>query len=532
MRPPSLLVVVLMWSLHIGLVASNDDNIVQNQDCPNDTPHDGAPGSSCPSPSAATTKVRVPDSCLTVLAPAGTSGWGVFSLVDRKRGTPVVPYGDVIIQLSDVDTSNLAATHISSFLWPGQETGGQYEGYQQVDSLVPGIGMMARNSDKQHSNLLPFVPRVDEGGLTRQQSPGAGAITHYHNYTIFYSKEIEAGDELVLPSSLKWNSKEIVSSADEAVERQSPTMFELLQSGYCLDNLQPRKSRIKHAGRGAFATRQLEEGMIIAPVPVLPISRAALQSKSSQQLLLNYCFGRVDTSTLLYPYGPWVNLINHYTEPNVKLRWANDQMPSTNGEEEVRMMELVAIKDIQAGDEIYMDYGRTWEEAWFQHLQQWKPDEEQYSPGYVIDDTIRLLRTEVEQKDHPYPENVETSCFYRYSDRSDSEKHREGSSDKIITFKWKATKGLFELKNLRPCQVLKRKEDAKGRSAYAVRMFNRAGLDEIELIPEGEMHLVTNVPRNAVRFTDKPGSTDQHLLGAFRHEIVLNNDLFPERWIE
>jgi hypothetical protein len=542
MRPMSLLQLILILSLSAGLVASNDEDGTPNQECTNDTLDDGADESSCPSPSAVTTKVRVPDSCRTVLAPVATDNWRVFSLVDGKQGTPVVLFGDVVIQLSDPDV-NVAATHLSKFVWPGQETGGQYEGYRQVDSLVPGIGMLARSSDKRNANLLPFVPRIDEGGLTRQQSPGAGAITHYHNYTLFYSKEVHAGDELLLSSSLRRQPPENISSAEEKGEISTPTIFELLQSGYCLDNLRPKKSKIKHTGRGAFTTRQLEEGMIVAPVPVLPISRASLQTKSSDgtsshQLLLNYCFGHINSSTLLYPYGPWVNLVNHYTEPNVKLQWPNGQIPSTTVENIDEgfsfMMELVAIKDIQAGEEIYMDYGRSWEEAWFQHVQQWKPDEEQYSPAYVIDDTIRLLRTEAEQKDHPYPQNVETSCFYRYSDRTDEEKDRKENSanDKVMSFKWKATKGLFDLKNLRPCNVLKRKEDAKGRSVYAVRMFNRPGLDETELIPKGEMHLVTHVPRNAVRFTDKPGSTDQHLPGAFRHEINLKNDVFPEAWID
>eukprot|EP00980_Cylindrotheca_fusiformis_P028673 scaffold22635_cov134-Cylindrotheca_fusiformis.AAC.1 len=534
MRNRRMLQMIVVLTLTTGLIAGNDeDSITLNRECPNDIVDDGATGesSSCPSPSAFANKIRVPDSCRTVIAPIGTDDWRVFSLVDAKMGTPVVPYGDIVLQLPDVDLS-VAATHFSKYVWPGQETGGQYEGYRHVESIVPGIGMMARFSDKKLANLLPFVPRVDEAGLTRQQSPGAGAITHYNNYTLFYSKKINAGDELLLPSSLrKQQLKEVVSSDTET---SSPTMFELLQSGYCLDNLRPRKSRITHAGRGAFATRQLEEGTIVAPVPVLPITRSALETTDSHQLLLNYCFGHKKSSTLLYPYGPWVNLVNHYTEPNVKLQWKNGQIPLMTSENieqgSVFMMELIAIRDIQAGEEVYLDYGRAWEEAWFQHTQKWKPTREHYSPGYVIDDTIRLLRTETEQKDHPYPYNVQTSCFYRYSDRTDEEKKPDKTSDKLRSFKWKATKGLFDLKHLRPCQVLKRKEDAKGRSAYAVRMFNRPGLDEMEQIPENDMHFVTNVPRNAVRLTDKPGSTDQHLPGAFRHEITLNEELFPDSW--
>jgi hypothetical protein len=151
-----------------------------------------------------------------------------------------------------------------------------------------------------------------------------------------------------------------------------------------------------------------------------------------------------------------------------------------------------------------------------------------------MDDAIRLLRTEKEQKEHPYPDNVLTSCFYRYSDRSRDEKtlHQPESSNAVTSFQWKFTRGLYDLKHLRPCQVLRRNEDAKGRSAYAVRMWNRPGLAAQEEIPKGELHIVTHIPRSAMRFTDKAGTTDPHLPSAFRHDIGLGDDLFPETWMD
>jgi hypothetical protein len=61
-------------------------------------------------------------------------------------------------------------------------------------------------------------------------------------------------------------------------------------------------------------------------------------------------------------------------------------------------------------------------------------------------------------------------------------------------------------------------------------MLNRPGLDKHERIPNNEIHIVTHVPRAAIRFSDKPGTTDQHLPGAFRHEIGLPESLVPEAW--
>ncbi|CAJ1958726.1 unnamed protein product [Cylindrotheca closterium] len=528
----------LLLSFLTTSIASNENNEVVSETCADENASDGE---SSVQSSSTPSSLLVPDACGIVLAHVSENDWRVYSLMDRKRSSPIVPYGDVVQQLADMD---IDATSLSGRTWNGQETGGQYEGYDKVDSLVPGIAMMARNVNSKKPNLLPFVPRVDEAGLTRQQSPGAGSITHYHNYTLFFTRDIGAGEELIMPNRATGDKSVRDQEVTEEDADENPTLFDLIQTGYCLDNIKPKKSRIKDAGRGAFATRDFEEGTIVAPVPVLPISRAALEFEASDgsptyQLLLNYCFGsKDDPSTLFYPFGPWINLINHYPKTNVKLQWRNQKVPSASKDSVDMMMmmtmELVATKDIKAGEELFLDYGSSWEEAWHQHRQNWEPVTDHYSPGYVVDDTIRLLRTESEQKDHPYPPNIDTSCFYRYSDRTGEEKAsiKKDSSDKVQTFQWKATKGLYDPKFLRPCKVLQRKETAKGRSGYAVRMFNRPGLDEAERIPKGEMHLVTHIPRNAIRITDKPGTTDQHLPGAFRHEINLPDDVFTTEFMK
>ena len=41
---------------------------------------------------------------------------------------------------------------------------------------------------------------------------------------------------------------------------QKKTPKELRETGYCLDNISSGQSLIKDAGRGAFSTRQLDEG--------------------------------------------------------------------------------------------------------------------------------------------------------------------------------------------------------------------------------------------------------------------------------
>jgi Formyl transferase len=122
------------------------------------------------------------------------------------------------------------------------------------------------------------------------------------------------------------------------------------------------------------------------------------------QLLFNYCFGHVKSNILLLPYGPGIQYINHHsTAYNAIVRWStsipplseqsDDSNTNTNNKRRRRpkwivdpqyvtieqlheqyqqtnvdqipklVMELVAIRDIQYGEEILIDYGMEWEKA-------------------------------------------------------------------------------------------------------------------------------------------------------------------------
>jgi hypothetical protein len=293
----------------------------------------------------------------------------------------------------------------------------------------------------------------------------------------------------------------------------------------------------------------------------------------TKQLLLNYCLGHPQSPLLLYPYGPMFHLVNHFaparggdgtqstskraSAPNVRLRWSRSEVLHSDGLDRLRtnvtasqialqerhqsgwLLELVATRDISRGEEILMDYGDRWHRAWSSHVEQWKPvpGADRYAPSYVHDDAIRSLRTEAELRDLPYPDNVFTTCFYKYSDNkvqaegiAPSAAKQPTVRDEVTTFRWKQTRGIYELRHLRPCSVLKREHGTKEGTVFTVRVRNRPGLSEEERIPEGALHIVTHVPRRAVRFSDHPYTTDQHLENAFRHEIDLPDAVMPDSW--
>jgi hypothetical protein len=517
----------------------------------------------------------VPLDCQLVMAEStlDNAGWGVFTLVSRRRGDPVM-YGDLVIQVGDLDvsTADSMRTMLTDYLWSAEETGGFYEGVT-VASVLPGIGMIANGLPAPFRNVLPFVPRVDEGGLTRIDSPGAGAISHYHNYTFFAQKDIVAGGEIFVNYGSNWfQERQHLLQMTHVVDGDSKPILSrsvdwLRQNAYCLDNLRPlRRSRLHpQAGRSVIAARYMPKGSLVAPVPVLPIHRQALSLTRPkldgsivelQQLLLNYCIGHENSSLLLFPYGPMVNLINHGGSgdetklANVRLQWSQKQArdtlerPLPDLSLSPLLLELVSTRDIAPGEEIFIDYGRNWTAAWDEHVATWKspPDSSKYAPSYVHDDAIRSLRIESELKTLPYPENIFTSCFYRYSDhKNQSKSPRSPSSatkpdqggDVVVTVQWKQTRGIFELSNLRPCHVLQREHrGGKEGTVFTVQIRNRPQLKPSEVIPKGSVHIVNRVPRHAIRFSDKMYSTDQHLESAFRHEINSFNDGYPAQWLD
>jgi len=452
--------------------------------------------------------------------------------------TTFTPTGDIVIHLPDPNPNKAHEMRklIWDYVWDGQETGGHYEGLRSI-SLVPGTGMLVNGDSKQH-NLLPRFPSVDNGGLKRGFSAGAGAITHHHNFTWMVEHDLEAGDEFFVDYGPGWFQER--GFADTSTPKKWDVDF-LRQHGYCLDNVVPGASLLEGAGRGAFASRDIHAGTIIAPVPVIALSKGSLETMKertdgtvvkSEQLLKNYCYGHPDSDLLLYPYSHGINLVNHHsTKSNVKLRWWNDSSPYFNRtllelQQSSRLMfELVATNPIKKGDEIYMDYGDEWDNAWQNHMESWRPDPNNFHVSAETmnnNDDFHVLRTENEQQLQPYPQDVFTSCYYRYSDNNLLKPNQKRSM--VV---WKPTNGMISLRNLRPCRIIQRDPMTNFTSSnnqvsshiYTVIVMNRPGLKESERIPKGHVHVVSHVPRNAIVFSEKVYTSDQHLPDAFRKEI-------------
>lgn len=490
--------------------------------------------------------------CGIVMAPSTieNAGWGVFALNNIPERDPVL-FGEPVIQLVNVTEDKHAGLYhlLHHYAWYPETTGGQDEGVQ-VMSVVPGLSMLA-NSQRE-GMIISDHPRINHDGLVRGTA-SAGANTHYHDLSKYAYRTVQAGQEIFLDYGRDWDHKVDQDSYQEAGSSVRPIQ-QLRETGFCLDHLRSGLSAGK--SYGAFATRSLKADTIIAPVPVLAVRRnSLLMEDGRQQLLLNYCYGHPRSSILLFPYGPSVTLLNHDPyNPNARLQWSSNNDPSwfelTTAQVIARhesglLLELVATRDIEPGEEIFIDYGTEYQNAWDNHNLKFSsvtPRDQglgkPYSYAFEANLKLRKVLTESEQRDSPYPPNLITSCLHSYQNVKTKTREIDTHTGDVLTYaEFEFDPALFQPENLRPCRVMERRDAADMHDVYTVEILNRehgrtTALVDRDRIPTGERHFVTGMPREALYFSDVVSSTDQHLPSAFRHEIGLPSGLYPSKWMD
>lgn len=343
----------------------------------------------------------------------------------------------------------------------------------------------------------------------------------------------------------------------------------LEEHGLCVDNLRPGKSTIPDAGRGAFANRPVKEGDTISPVPMFAIQDEAVlqlftetkaikgedgniiewvidqdKAAAGSHLLLNYCFGHGESTLLLLPEAPIVNLINHAPtkkQVNAFLQWSkhdhiyNDHFLQDRPLTEWRrnpgliVMELVATRDIAVGEEILIDYGSSWDEAWNTY-------KEAFDGAYSSDKVwpMRALDLRSLYKDAPYPvdiqigqtpypEGIATVCFVESVEELPDGEPKVNSARLGVRL-WLGPKPITKVTglNMGLCDLMERIEVVDdGMKSYnytAFMMFNNEKME------------IRNIPQQAITLVDRPYSSDIHTKNAFRRWIDIEDHRFPQAW--
>ena len=323
----------------------------------------------------------------------------------------------------------------------------------------------------------------------------------------------------------------------------------LEEHGKCIDHILPGQSTLEGAGHGAFTKRDIAMGGIITGSPLhhIPLKefmdiydfqrdeegRWQRGQYIGRQLIMNYCYGHGDSSVLLCPYGAGVNYINHnQTLVNVKIQWARDgttaHMDSWFEKSPPEMaldssshlaFDFVATRHIKKGEELFMDYGDAWEQAWKAHTSSWRPEHawaHAYLNGHEWNERMKdtPLRTETESFYDPYPTTLQIRCHTKLVDV------KQWRS--ITQWGWSMSEYGY------PCRILKRERD-DDELVYDVEVTTEAK-DRWHDFRGIRISVQNKVPREAIRFLDLPYTSDIHLRRSFRHEIGIPDDMLPNAW--
>jgi hypothetical protein len=343
-------------------------------------------------------------------------------------------------------------------------------------------------------------------------------------------------------------------------QEQATRSVEWLQEhGTCADHITPKPSTIAQAGHGAFSTRFLPKDTILSQIPLIHIvDRSVLNMYkfepgmynegqpvpnpdlgiSGQQLLVNYCYGHGESTLLLCGYGPIVNYINHnQTLANVRIQWSDaargNHMPNLllhdlkslkeSGPSAKLAFDVMVLRDIEEGEEIFLDYGDAWEAAWRAHVENWMPlprSKRYKSAAELIDDVESRIPTVFKTFKNPnlYRPEVDLWCNNLFVRDDWKEPHANGTLDDYLS---EAGGVIYR------CDVLRAKPDGNDNWLYTAVMWHEEeyGSGSLEYID-----VINDVPRDAFTWGDRPYMNDMFVSNAFRHSIGIPDEIFPARW--
>jgi SET domain len=400
------------------------------------------------------------------------------------------------------------------------------------------------------------------------------------------SRTLNALPETLQDTFLAYHSQDIRTILQP---RHVHTIEYLQQYGSCMDHIRPGPSTVPNAGRGAFAVRNLPKGTVITISPILHTPNEdymymynftkynhtwfRLKEEVRQmQLLYNYCYAHPESTLLFCPYGGGMSYINHNrTQANVRIEWAknfdmvhNPKLVETGTIAELTSspkpqlaFQYIATQDIAMNEELFMDYGNEWEDAWLHHVQQY-PYQNDPEPHTSTTTTSKYVaahywnyhfgdlhvRTTIEQRMDPYPTNLQIRChgqvflspaishaIYRWNDENYGLPCR--ILDRFLTSSSEEEDGLLHAtsKDLYTVEIEYLDPESVATEDYDENDITTLPNDDDD-DDDGPVVWVqrTDVPRSAIRFFDLPYTTDLHLTTAFRHYVGIPNDLFPTQW--
>lgn len=212
-------------------------------------------------------------------------------------------------------------------------------------------------------------------------------------------------------------------------------------------------------------------------------------------------------------------------------------------------MDVVATRDIAEDEEIFIDYGLEWQEAWDSHVQNWKSpcttssssSSEQRLSSYQISQ-MNLDKTNTDY--HTWSDDHFTVCTRSTNltkadnkeviyivkegkegteESSAGETHTKVSNYRGITVNDEGFR--YSQPNLDrqiPCKIITTTADD---STEIILFYGHSMAIEVY---KG----IKITQSSEITYLPKPFHSDMHHPRAFRHEIMIPDDIFPKQWMD
>jgi hypothetical protein len=550
---------------------------------------------------------------------------GIFSHVIRRQNIPAgaelwLDYGEQWFQLRH-DTQKLAnpnryrsqksqTTNTNPHLYESYHLLEAKQIWKQFVSITSSLKFSSKNS--LQNDLWKLIQQFPfSSPITSLFPPRLEQVIHIvHNLQQNHFQETTNLNDHFHPQSNPFERTLSYLFQESIIKTPKHSLDYLEQHGSCWDTIQPGKSSLSGAGLGAFVTRSfaMHERILASPVLHIPDRSILTMYKKiwseygltwkrnsshveSYQLLLNYCYGHMQSTVLLCPYGPGISFINHNQSlANVGIRWIQptkndknvnstaDTNPSSKKKQkrppsssildiyshhDSTLLELTAqelhqrdspsqrtlssagliwefmtLRPISSGEELFFDAGDAWENAWKEHSSHFSENKNQNS--FTANEVVIPSMA---------PSKV-------WNDREivlrtrDEQRHNPYPHDlhchDVLTedyFGWKEVISQQGSNLWKPsdrgcrCTIVRRyvhsytdkdiNQDKNARRNYVYDV--NFFNDDFEDKNDDEVQNY-GVPRTAFRFFDRPYSSELHSPNAFRFPYQIPDDMLPEAW--
>lgn len=382
-------------------------------------------------------------------------------------------------------------------------------------------------------------------------SPQAGSFSYLSNAMFIAARDISPGEELVVECTDNGDNFNPGKYGPTKFEPREAGGYSICLDDKVEERLADHTPNVaagaSYGGqRGLFAKRSLKKDEILTSTPMIPVHKEEMTMDRAKyakfledadahgnvqkigipaqkkQLLENYMYGHAESSLMWLASAPLLHSVNHAphdqtsVQPNAKIQWhKTDIYPDAattlsrrqrfhhaellemDSTEVVLkhgmglMLDLVALRDIGKNEEILIDYGKAWDDAWKEHNKIWDATVDAIKSGHAAEKLewkqqrkqereererdqkltsprpfkkhhqrhvenamtalplssyvtasdyndlypTQDLRTISEQRRKPYPSNIETACHFEY-DWLDSDINEDEDAEETTFMSW------------------------------------------------------------------------------------------------